>query len=169
MTARQREIVAAARTLLEHDGPDALSMRAVAAAVGMRAPSLYAHFPDKAALVAALVTEGLEEQADAMAGASTLGDLVSAYRGHAAQHPHLHRLMTRSPLPRHLLPEGLEQRAAAPLTALMGGDIARARAAWAFAEGMIGLEHDGRFPPDADLDAAWAAGVAALERRPAPS
>jgi hypothetical protein len=52
------------------------------------------------------------------------------------------------------------------LMALMGGDIDRARAAWAFAEGMIGLEHDGRFPPGADLDAAWAAGTAALARPP---
>jgi AcrR family transcriptional regulator len=164
VTPRQREIIAAARALLEREGPDALSMRAVAAAVGMRAPSLYVHFPDKAALIAALVTEGLQEQADAMADAATLGELVAAYRGHAAAHPHLHRLMTRSPLPRDLLPEGLEARAAAPLMALMGGDIDRARAAWAFAEGMIGLEQDGRFPPGADLDAAWAAGVAALSR-----
>jgi hypothetical protein len=38
----------------------------------------------------------------------------------------------------------------------------RARAVWAFAHGMVGLELSGRFPPDADLDAAWRAGIAAF-------
>jgi hypothetical protein len=36
------------------------------------------------------------------------------------------------------------------------------RAVWAFAHGMVGLELSGRFPPDADLDAAWPAGIAAF-------
>ena len=44
-----------------------------------------------------------------------------------------------------------------------GGDHDRARAAWAFAHGMTILELDGRFPPDADLDGAWSAGIAAFE------
>lgn len=162
MTARQREIVAAARALLEGGGPAALSMRAVAEAVGMRAPSLYAHFADKSGLEAAVVAEGLEEQAAAMEEAGDLRGLAAAYRRHALASPHLHRLMTRSPLPRERLPAGLEARAAAPLLALTGGDVDRARAVWAFAEGMIGLEIDGRFPPDADLDAAWAAGLRAF-------
>jgi hypothetical protein len=30
---------------------------------------------------------------------------------------------------------------------------------------MVVLELTGRFPPDADLDAAWRAGIAALARR----
>jgi Tetracyclin repressor-like, C-terminal domain len=33
---------------------------------------------------------------------------------------------------------------------------------WASAHGMIMLELNGRFPPDADLDAAWRAGIAAF-------
>ena len=40
---------------------------------------------------------------------------------------------------------------------------ARARALWVFAHGMVMLELDHRFPPDADLDAAWRAGVAAFQ------
>ena len=43
-----------------------------------------------------------------------------------------------------------------------GGDPDRARAAWAFAHGMVTLELADRFPPDADLDAAWATGISAL-------
>jgi len=33
---------------------------------------------------------------------------------------------------------------------------------WAFAHGMVSLEIDGRFPPQADLDEAWRAGLAAF-------
>jgi hypothetical protein len=34
---------------------------------------------------------------------------------------------------------------------------------WAFAHGMVMVEFDHRFPPDADLDAAWQAGIAAFQ------
>ena len=34
---------------------------------------------------------------------------------------------------------------------------------WAFAHGMVMLELDHRFPADADLDAAWEAGIAAFQ------
>ncbi len=71
--------------------------------------------------------------------------------------------MNDRPLRRDLLPPGVEARAAAPLLAAVGS-IDRARAAWAFAHGMTILELNGRFPPDADLDAAWRAGIRALER-----
>jgi len=56
---------------------------------------------------------------------------------------------------------GAEGAGPATLDALLGGRD-RARAAWAFAHGMVLLELAGRFPTDADLDAAWAAGVAAF-------
>ena len=69
--------------------------------------------------------------------------------------------MNSGPLPRQLLPAGLEDRAAAPVLRVTGSR-ARARALWAFAHGMVMLELDHRFPPDADLDAAWRAGIAAF-------
>jgi hypothetical protein len=43
-----------------------------------------------------------------------------------------------------------------------GGDRDLARAAWAFAHGTTLLELNRRFPPDADLDAAWHRGLGAL-------
>ena len=42
------------------------------------------------------------------------------------------------------------------------GDPDLARAAWAFAHGMMILELDARFPSQADLEAAWSAGLAAF-------
>jgi AcrR family transcriptional regulator len=169
LTAERRDqIVSAAIDLFEAGGPDALTMRALADRVGIRAASLYRHFADKHAVEVAMIAAAFADQAVAAEAAITGADRPLAamgrvYRSWAIAHPHLYRLMTDRPLPRAELPEGLEGRAAAPLIGIFGGDVDRARAAWAFAHGMTLLELAGRFPESADLDAAWAAGSAALE------
>lgn len=167
LSPRARQIVDAARELLEQEGPEALSMRRVAARLGIRAPSLYEHLADKQALEAALISAGFEESAELFAAAvhgsdEPLAALAAAYRDFARRHPHLYRLMTDRPLPRERLVPGVEDRAALPVLQATGGDATRARAAWAFAHGMAILELNGRFPPDADLDAAWREGIEAF-------
>jgi len=162
--ARAAEAVRVARGLLEAEGEAALSMRRLAAAMGMRAPSLYKHVPDKAALEVALIAAGLAEAGAAMdARRGSLAGLAAAYREWATAHPHLYLLMTERPLPRERLPAGLEASAAAPLLEVTR-DEHEARALWAAAHGLVALELHDRFPPDADLDAAWAALVAAFTR-----
>jgi AcrR family transcriptional regulator len=166
---RAQEIAAAALDILEREGREALTMRRLGAAVGMRAPSLYKHFPDKAAVEVALINEGFRRMADAFEDALTwdgdaLAALARAYRAFANAHPHLYRLVTAGELPRERLQPGVEARAAAPLLRATG-DPDLARAVWAFAHGMVILELDGRFPPGADLDAAWTAGISALATR----
>ena len=163
LSPRAREIVATARELLEAEGPEALSMRRIADRLGIKAPSLYKHLPDKQALEAALISTAFEEMAAAGQDAHDLAAVTAAYRSYARAHPHLYRLMTDKPLDRERLTPGVEDRAAAAITAAVGGDADRARAAWAFAHGMTILELDDRFPPGADLDAAWAAGIAAFD------
>lgn len=74
----------------------------------------------------------------------------------------LYQLMHDRPLPREALAPGVEQDALALVLRLAGGDRPRARALWAGAHGLCVLERVGRFPPDADLDAAWAALAAAF-------
>jgi AcrR family transcriptional regulator len=69
LTPRAREIVAAARELLEAEGPDGLSMRRIAQRLGIKAPSIYKHLPDKQALEAALISAGFEEWAEAFEAA----------------------------------------------------------------------------------------------------
>jgi AcrR family transcriptional regulator len=166
-SSRADAIVAAARQILEQEGLEALTMRRLADAVGIRAPSLYKHFPNKAAVEVALLELGFEEFAAAFETAlaergETLGALAAAYRGFARNHPDLYRLMTSGPLPRDQLRPGVEAAAAAPLLRVVG-DADLARAVWAWTHGMTILELDGRFPSDADLDAAWARGIAAFE------
>lgn len=171
-TDRVAQIVEAARDLLETQGPDGLTMRAVASRLLIQAPSLYKHVESKEDLEVLLIAEAFRDQGAAIHTAvdglgrrptrrASLTALGRAYRGWALAHPHLYRLATEGSLPRESLPEGLEAWAAEPLVRAAGSE-ARARAAWAFAHGMTILELDGRFPPDADLDAAWAAGIAAL-------
>ncbi|MCU1454225.1 MAG: TetR family transcriptional regulator [Acidimicrobiales bacterium] len=167
LTGRMTEIIDAARDLLEAGGPEAVTMRAIAERLGIKAPSLYKHFPDKEALEAALVAAGYVEQAEAFAAAgrsrNPLAALARAYRRWAMEHPHLYMLMTNRPLERDRLPDGVEAAAAAPIVKACGGNPDRARAAWAFAHGMTSLELANRFPPDADLDAAWRSGIDALQ------
>ncbi|MCX4822708.1 TetR/AcrR family transcriptional regulator [Streptomyces sp. NBC_01142] len=162
---RAQQIIAAARELLEQEGPDALTMRRLAERVGIKAPSLYKHFPDKSSVETALMAESLHETAEALKAAEAAAPgsfqaLAAAYRTYALAHPHLYRLATGRPLAREALPPGLEDRAAAPLVRAVGGNVDTARAAWAFAHGMTILELNGRFPPGTDLEAAWATGSA---------
>ena len=78
------EIVAAARELLEQEGADALSMRRLADRIGIRAPSIYKHLPDKRALENALISAGFEE-------------LAAAFRRRSARR--VRPCVGRSPLP----------------------------------------------------------------------
>ncbi|MBB5077416.1 TetR/AcrR family transcriptional regulator [Nonomuraea endophytica] len=163
MSERAAQIVTAARELIEDGGADALTMRALANRLGIRAPSLYKHFPDKAAVEAQVIGVAMTELAEALEAAGPgLPALGVAYRRYALAHPHLYRLMSSGPLPRDLLPPGVEERAAMPLVRAVAFDEAASRAAWAFAHGMVILELDGRFPPGADLGSAWEAGMAAF-------
>jgi AcrR family transcriptional regulator len=161
---RKAAIFAVARHILETQGPEGLTMRAIAAGMGIRAPSLYKHITGKREVEVALITQGLDEAETVLSSAvSRDGEglvlIAAAYRAWALTHPHLYRLMNDQPLPRQELPVGLEDRAAAPLLAALDGDVDRARAMWAFAHGMVTLEMVDRFPPDADLSAAWTAGL----------
>lgn len=104
-TDRPGQIVTAARTLLEQEGPEALTMRRLAARVGITAPSLYKYFPDKSSVVNALAGVMLRETAEALESAESTAPgsfpaLATAYRTHALAHPHLYRLTTGRPLPR---------------------------------------------------------------------
>jgi AcrR family transcriptional regulator len=167
-STRAREIIDVAFAILDDEGAEALTMRLLAHGVGMRAPSLYKHFPDKAHLEAALIEDIFFAVGDVLHNAlATPGDggvvrrVLTEYRTHALAHPNRYRLATSGRLRRDLLPECLEEWAGQPFF-FAAGDPYRSQAMWSFAHGMVILEIDGRYPDDSDLDRTWSAGAAAF-------
>ena len=109
-----------------------------------------------------------KEQAVLFEAALTSSDrpltaMAGIYRAYGRDNPNLYRLMYDRDLERPLLLPGSEERAVIPAVRAAGGDRDLARAAWAFAHGMMILELNNRFPADADLDAAWQRGMASLD------
>jgi AcrR family transcriptional regulator len=161
---RVAEAVAAARRLLEEEGPGALTMRRLADELDIRAPSLYKHFPGKADVESALVADAMFDLGDVTHAAihepgadGPLISLLIAYRRYCLAHPNLYRLATSGRLPRDSLPAGLEEWAGNPWY-VVTGDPSMAQALWSFAHGMVILELDDRYPPGSDLDSTWRAG-----------
>lgn len=156
---RREEILDVAESLLESEGPAALTMRRVAEVMGIRAPSLYKHIANKDDIEAGLQERALRDMTAAVAPAKDLFAIAAAYRQWALSRPGLYELATRRPLRRDVIPAEVEAAAAAPLVAAAGGEEHRARALWALAHGLVDLELANRFPPDADLDQTWRAAL----------
>ncbi|WNV85784.1 TetR/AcrR family transcriptional regulator [Umezawaea sp. Da 62-37] len=97
------EILAAATGLLDASGdPRAVTLRAVARAVGIAAPSIYPHFLDQSAIVLAVVRQAYAELADLIGSAMDragedprhrLHALCAAYLDFAHRHPERYRLL----------------------------------------------------------------------------
>jgi len=93
-------VAAAARALLERDGADGVSVRRVAAAVGITPMAVYRHFSGRDALLGRVADDGFAELSARMrrrrrAGPATaqLLDLFDEYRAFAQRHCHLFDLM----------------------------------------------------------------------------
>jgi AcrR family transcriptional regulator len=167
---RAAEIIAAARDLLETEGSDALTMRRLGQALGIRAPSIYKHLPGKHAVEVALIEACLSEVGEALhqavgdprsPGSSAVARLLATYRSESLARPNLYRLATSGRLPRDELTPGLEEWAGQPWF-LVTGDPFLAQAMWSFAHGMVILELDHRYPDGSDLDRTWQAGADAF-------
>nr|WP_279549917.1 TetR/AcrR family transcriptional regulator [Leucobacter weissii] len=160
-----------AEILLERDGLERFGVNALAREADLKPPSLYKHFTGAEDLEHALISRcflrlaerfDTAETATASAGASArerVSAFAAAYRDEARRAPQLYRLATGRPLDRSRIEPGAEEAAMGALLRLLGESGAqrdRARFAWAAAHGLTALELAERFPPEADLDAAWA-------------
>ena len=166
---RVGEVVAAARRILEDEGPSALTMRRLAEELHIQAPSLYKHFSSKADVESVLIADALFAIGDAThavlhgTGPETpLRRLLDVYHSYGVSHPNLYRLATSGHLDRARLPEGLEEWAGNPWF-VVTGDPWLAQALWSFAHGMLILELDQRYPPGSDLSRTWRVGANAFE------
>jgi AcrR family transcriptional regulator len=96
------EILGAAGLILDETGrDDAVTLRAIARRIGIAAPSIYAHFADRNAILTALVEDGFRDLSNAIRSASSgVDDPVQrlkvtcrAYLRFAARRPYRFQLM----------------------------------------------------------------------------
>jgi AcrR family transcriptional regulator len=165
-----------ARELLEDEGEEGMSMRRIAARLGVRAPSLYKHVPDKQALENGIIASVLDEQAalggSVLAAARAAGEhpllpMMAAYRRWALDHPALYALNVRGPLDRGGLVRSAELRGSAHVLEAAEGNALTSMTVWALTHGLIDLELQGRMPPGYAPEALLRRGVAALRATPA--
>jgi AcrR family transcriptional regulator len=170
-------VIRAARKLLEKQGQDGFSMKEIAAAVGVRAPSLYGRFSDRAALLAAIELQLLDELARVLAAAAipgkSIGTLVAqaeAYRQFAKANPQGYALLFDVRSARTEEGATARARALAPsmaaLVALVGPKRAllAARVLAPYLHGFASMEIAGAFRLGGGLDAAFSNGVATILR-----
>jgi AcrR family transcriptional regulator len=93
-------IITVAQALLDKEGADAITMRRIAAAVGITPMAIYRHYPDRAALLNALANTGFEELATQIARLPSSGGIeerlarmLDLYLTYALKKPRLFELM----------------------------------------------------------------------------
>ena len=169
------EIVAAARALLESGGPETVTMQAVAAAVGVRAPSLYKHVPSRAALLRAAAEDAMVEVGAVLAAAGEPGDpaeglraMALAFRAWAHRSPNAYRHLFGAFPAADRPPTGLGAVAIGPVldacTRLVGPARAldAARLFTAYVHGFTSMELAEGFGLGGDVEGAFRYGVAVL-------
>jgi AcrR family transcriptional regulator len=176
----RRLVDEAARLLVEH-GPAGLSLRRLAAAVGVSTMPVYTLFGDKRGLLTAMYREGFRRLGRALLDVpgtgepmADLGALGLAYRRAALASPHLYALMFGRPVPQ-FSPDDADRAAAEAAYLPLVEGVRRAQAAgaltgtgperiaahlWAVAHGMVSLELNGQLPDLGPPEDAYAEALA---------
>jgi AcrR family transcriptional regulator len=172
-----------AMAIADADGLDAVTLAAVAAALGVRSPSLYNHVAGRDALLRAIALRGLDELAAAMrdasvgrAGNEALAAAARAYRDYAKAHPGRYAATLRAPA------RGDDEHAAAAREVLdvvlavirawelEGDDAVHAvRAVRSALHGFVALEAAGGFELPVDLEASFDRLVVAIAQGLTPA
>jgi AcrR family transcriptional regulator len=166
------EVVLAALAIVEAEGAEALSMQAVAAAVGIKGPSLYKRYANRELLLDDVVRAALEELGDCLAAArkrpgDPIEGMARAFRAFALKHPRLYPLLFAARL------EGGDLKArraelvgplVGHLSGLVGPDRAldAARLLTAFLHGFVTMELNGSFQMGGDVEQSFLFGLARL-------
>jgi AcrR family transcriptional regulator len=173
--AQRRVVLDAASAILEAEGPDALTMRRIAGAVGCSTSVLYTMFGGKAGVADALWREGFERLRVALAAVegddplSRLAAMGRAYRANALANRSYYSVMFARPIPRFEPSPDAYRESLRPLQLLIDAvadcvaagvfrsDVDAdhvARVLWAAAHGAVSLELAG-YEGAADADACF--------------
>jgi len=175
-------VVDVAASIADSDGLAAVTLARVAAALDVRAPSLYNHVDGRGGLLRLLVLRGVGELADVLRDAAVgraredaLVAIGHAYRDYAHRHPGLYAATVRAPEPGDDELVAASARAISVLLAVLvawglEGDAAthQIRAIRAALHGFVTIEAEGGFGLPLDLDESFelliATLIAGLER-----
>jgi AcrR family transcriptional regulator len=152
------QILETAIQILESDGREALSMRKLAEALDLKAPSLYRHYADKNALEQAIAAQAARQLHSTLESANRplrspakiLHQSARTYCTFAKTHPELYDLMMTN-----FTPTSVSESKALWnfVLEVIGGitnnpdDTSAAVALWSFLHGFVTLERNGLFGP----------------------
>ena len=161
-------VVDAAIAVIDADGPDALSLAAVASRTGVATPSLYKHVSSLDALRGRVQLRVLTELGDALAeavlGRSTddaLRALMNAYRDYAVTHPNRYAALPQQARPEPELAAAGNRAVEVIMAVLRGYGLAGSdaihatRGVRAALHGFASLEISGGFQLAEDLDESY--------------
>ncbi|WP_412540540.1 WHG domain-containing protein [Longispora sp. K20-0274] len=160
-------VIAAAADLADEIGLHNLTLAVLADRLGVRSPSLYRHVNGLPELLIQIALRGVEELADAMAGAPDLAGVAHAYRRYAVAHPGRYTASLRAD-PRLDEAGG---RALAPMFTLIASygipdadRVHAARIVRSMLHGFVSLELAGGFGLPESLDETYARLITAVEK-----
>ncbi len=136
-------LLASAAEILESEGPEALSVRRIAAAAGVAPMGVYNHFDSKNGIIEALFIQGFERLRQALTTIAEIQDPYEAlreagrrYRALAKAHPMVYQLMFLRTLPGYEPSLAALEVAARAFDSLVAA-VQRAMAAGVIAEGPL--------------------------------
>ena len=165
----QDRVVDAAVAIADADGLEAVTLARVAAALGVRSPSLYNHVAGRDGLVRGIATRSTTELAAALRRAATgrsgtdaIRAVAGAQRAYARAHPGRYAATVAAPAPGDTEHEVAAADAVDVLTAVLGGaglegdDVIHAvRALRSAVHGFAALEAGGGFALAVDPDVSF--------------
>ena len=176
------DILKTAVRLIESADADGLSLRAIAAALGVKAPSLYRYFPDKDTLELAVAEESMKAMLAEMQKAASAKDPETRFR--AIVESYLRFARERFPLYSFVMdriPQTHGSTVAKDVWNLLldaasgvseqPDDTAAAVAVWSFLHGYAILQHSGAFGasgPKGGLDLGVTAFLSGFRRSAVP-
>lgn len=145
LQARRDQVVRAARDVAESEGWPAVTMRRLAAALGVTQPVLYSVFDGRQALIDAVALDGYRDLAAALEAAEPDSlPRMTAYLRFAAEHPRIYEAMFSMPTGLSFASDDtqqpLQQAFAAVQVAFPGDSGVQAEVAWSMLHGLATLE-----------------------------
>jgi AcrR family transcriptional regulator len=158
------QILETAIQILETDGREALSMRKLAEALDLKAPSLYRHYADKNALEQAIAARAATQLQDALeqairplrSASKVLHQTARTYCEFAKTHLELYDLMMTNFTPASVQESKTLWNFVLEVIGRITGnpdDTSAAVALWSFLHGFVTLERNGLFGPSGPQNA----------------